>query len=209
MDLRPFRPQLSCDTKQGNQAGHHQDGVDDGRIEGLAQQAPDGRIAWKIGGHPGHISGNWQAESGFQSPRERTPLRRNGRHEAAAGNDLGIEGGHDLVMRYRCVARHVSRAERDDEARPDYQHAQMRGCPGRQAHCAAVPGSRQCPSRQRQQQSARRDEHRRVLRLHQRARHRIGRRELELLYRDDARNCERRAPETATQPRRRPAGHRW
>ena len=143
-DIAPPRPQSPRDPKQGNQRCHHQDGVDDRSVEDLAQQAPDGSIAGKIGRDPGHIPGNGQAERGLQGPRKRPPLRRNGRQEPAAGNDLRIERGHDLVMRDWGVARHVSCSERDDESRHD-QHDEIERCPGCQvfAHRPQAPGRRQ------------------------------------------------------------------
>ncbi len=169
-DIASPRPQSPRDPEQGNQRCHHQDGVDDRSVEDLAQQAPDGSIAGKIGRDPGHIPGNGQAERGLQRPRKRPPLRRNGCQEPAAGNDLRIERGHDLVMRDWGVARHVSCSERDDESRHD-QHDEIERCPGCQALCPPAPGAGQAPGRQRQEQCANRNEHQHVLRLHQHARH--------------------------------------
>ena len=67
-DIASLRPQSPRDPEQGNQRCHYQDGVDDRSVEDLAQHAPDGSIAGKIGRDPGHIAGNGQAERGLQGP---------------------------------------------------------------------------------------------------------------------------------------------
>ena len=168
---------------QGRQGHRHQHGVDDRGVEDLAQHAPDGRVDGQVGRDPRHVAGHGQAERRLQRPRQRAPLRRDGRQNAAAGDDLGIEGGHDLVMRYRRVARDVARPQRDDERRHHDRHDDVVGRPARQVLGPLPPGSRQRHGCQRQQQRAHRNEHRHVVRLHQHVRQRIGRRELELLQR--------------------------